>query len=167
MLYVGPRVYAAMARDGYLPRALAGREGRPPVGAVLLQGALALVILFTHRLQSILGNVGAILTFFGALTAAGLFRAALRRDAGTRPRPAALFAAAVYTLGAAGLMAFDVWRHAGSVAWIGAVIAAGLAAYAVSDRRRRAARGRGSGAVREAVALAEAAVPTCEGPSGG
>jgi APA family basic amino acid/polyamine antiporter len=139
MLYVGPRVYAAMARDGYLPRALAGREGRPPAGSVILQGAIAIVILFTHELQTILGNVGAILTFFGGLAALGLFRAALRRDGAARPRLAGLCAAGLYAASAAALIAFDVWRHADSIAWIGVVIAVGLGAYAIAASGRRAA----------------------------
>ena len=41
MTFLGPRVYAAMARDGFLPAALKGKEGAP-VGAVMLQGAIAL-----------------------------------------------------------------------------------------------------------------------------
>jgi len=57
---VGPRVYAAMAADGFLPRVLAAREGRPPVWSVVLQAAVAVVILLTHSLQQILTNVGAI-----------------------------------------------------------------------------------------------------------
>lgn len=138
MIFVGPRVYAAMARDGYLPRALAGEQGRPPIGSVLLQGALAIAILFTHRLQTILGNAGAILTLFAALAAAGLFRAALRPGDRPGPRPAALVAAGVYALAAAALMAFDVWRHADSIGWIVGVVAVGLAAYAIAVWRRRA-----------------------------
>jgi hypothetical protein len=64
MVFAGPRVYAAMAQDGYLPRALAGREGRPTPATIALQGALALAILLTHSLQEILGGLGAILMLF-------------------------------------------------------------------------------------------------------
>ena len=76
MVFVGPRVYAAMADDGVLPRALAPRpDGHPPPASVVLQGLIALVILLTHTLQQVLANVGAVLTLFAALTALGVFRA--------------------------------------------------------------------------------------------
>ena len=45
MTFVGPRVYAAMAEDGFLPRALAAREGQVPVGSVILQGVIAILIV--------------------------------------------------------------------------------------------------------------------------
>ncbi|MFZ5446111.1 MAG: APC family permease [Myxococcota bacterium] len=78
MLMVGPRVYAAMAKDGFLPAVLAGREGQPPTGAVLLQGAIAIALLFTHDVRTVLSNVGAILVLFAALTVLGLFLARFR-----------------------------------------------------------------------------------------
>lgn len=137
MTYVGPRVYAAMARDGYLPAALAGRDGEPPVASIFLQGGLALGIVFTHPLQTVLGKVGAILTFFAALTAAGLFRAVFRRRDLPRPSRAGLLAAAVYVGSAAWLVGFDLVAWQGSATWIGLVLAAGLGAYAWSRVRRR------------------------------
>src|SRR6185503_3805275 len=47
MTMIGPRVYAAMARDGYLPAAFAGKDGRPPLWSVLLQGAIAMAVAMT------------------------------------------------------------------------------------------------------------------------
>ncbi|MGC4000053.1 MAG: amino acid permease [Anaeromyxobacter sp.] len=152
MIFVGPRVYAAMARDGYLPRVLAGQEGKPPLGAVLLQGGLALLILGTHQLRDILGNVGAVLTFFAALTVLGLFRAALRPGDGPRPRALALAAAAVYAISAAGLMiAFGLWGKLESLAWIGVTVAVGLGAYGVSVLARRRQAAPAAGASRQAA----------------
>ena len=66
MTLVGPRVYSVMAKDGVLPSFLAGKEGHPPTAAVLLQGGLSLLVLFTHELRTVLANVGAILVFFAA-----------------------------------------------------------------------------------------------------
>src|SRR5438128_260057 len=74
MTFAGPRVYAAMAQDGFLPRQLAGAEGRPPAGSILLQGILAAVVVHTHELQRILENAGAMLTLFSALTVLALVR---------------------------------------------------------------------------------------------
>jgi len=140
MILVGPRVYAAMARDGFLPRFLAGREGRPPVASILLQGALSLAIVFTHPLRDVLGRVGAILTFFAALTTVGLFRAALVRRDLPRPARVALVAAGIYSGSAAYLIGFDLVAWQGSASWIAAVVAVGLGAYALA-RRRTAAPG--------------------------
>ncbi|MCA2981185.1 MAG: amino acid permease [Myxococcaceae bacterium] len=96
MTFVGPRVTAVMARDGVLPRVFAGREGQAPTGAVLLQGALSLLVLFTHELRTVLANVGAILVLFAAMTVVGLFRLSVRPLDGRRPSAMGLAAALVY-----------------------------------------------------------------------
>lgn len=134
MTFAGPRVYAAMARDGFLPKVFAGREGRPPAASVFLQSALALLIVFTHDLRQALGNVGAILTLFAALTAAGLFRA--RFSAGGRfqkPPAAALIAAGVYSASAAYMLYFGFRDKSSTLLlWLAGVLAAAFAAYALT-----------------------------------
>ena len=95
MTLVGPRVYSVMAKDGVLPSFLAGKEGHPPTAAVLLQGGLSLLVLFTHELRTVLANVGAILVFFAALTVAGLFRLAIKPLEG-KPKPSALGLASAF-----------------------------------------------------------------------
>ncbi len=131
MTFIGPRVYAAMARDGFLPRQLQGKEGRPPLGAVLLQGALALAVMFTHDLREVLGNVGAVLTLFGALTSAGLFKVALTaKSKEERPAPASLFAAAVYVASAALMLYFGFRDHPTLLWWVGGVALVALVAWA-------------------------------------
>jgi APA family basic amino acid/polyamine antiporter len=97
MTLVGPRVYAAMARDGFLPKVFAGREGRPPAASVLLQSGLAILIILTHRLQEALQNVGAILALFAALTALSLFRVRFARPDLPRPPLISLAAAGLST----------------------------------------------------------------------
>jgi APA family basic amino acid/polyamine antiporter len=139
MLLVGPRVYAAMASDGVLPRALAPREGKPPVGAILLQGALALVLLFTHDLRTVLNNVGAIVVLFAGLTMAGLLRAAFRAATpAERPRPLPLVAAGLYVLVSAWML-FQGFKSSPSLLlWVGGVAAVALVAWAVTGRGRTA-----------------------------
>lgn len=95
MTLVGPRVYSVMAKDGVLPAFLAGKEGHPPTAAVLLQGGLSLLVLYTHELRTVLANVGAILVFFAALTVAGLFRLAIKPLEGN-PKPSALGLASAF-----------------------------------------------------------------------
>ncbi|MBK9518500.1 MAG: amino acid permease [Anaeromyxobacter sp.] len=140
MIFLGPRVYAAMARDGFLPRFLAASpHGHPPRAAILLQGALALLIVFTQGLRGALGQVGAVLVLFAALTALGLVLARLR---GRTPAPslAALLAAAVYVASSAWMF----WRAFGEapvvLAWVAGAAAVGLLAYGLSRGRGAAAR---------------------------
>jgi APA family basic amino acid/polyamine antiporter len=128
MTFVGPRVYAAMARDGHLPRLLVGRGEAPPAASVILQGGLALVLLFTHQLQQVLSNVGAILTLFSALVALSLFRARIRARPGQpRPGAASLFAAAVYVATSVVLLYVGFRSQAQLLAWVLAVMAAAAA----------------------------------------
>jgi amino acid transporter len=87
-----------MSRDGFLPRALQGKEGKPPIGAVVLQGAIALFLVFSYKLQEVLNNVGAILTLFSALTVFSLFWICIRRKGYEKPAAAALMAAFCYLL---------------------------------------------------------------------
>lgn len=134
MLLVGPRVYAAMAKDGYLPAFLGAREGKPPTGAVLLQGALALLLLFTHDVRSVLSNVGAILVLFAALTVSGLFVAKAR---GKDPSVVSLLCAGVYVL-SAGWMLFVGFKNSPTLlAWVGVVALLGLGAFALTRRAQR------------------------------
>lgn len=138
MLLVGPRVYAAMAKDGFLPAFLGSKAGKPPTGAVLLQGALALALLFTHDVRSVLSNVGAILVLFAALTVSGLFVAKLR---GKDPSLVSLACAGVYVI-SAGWMFFVGFKNSITLlAWVGAVALLGLGAFAmtrVAQKRKTA-----------------------------
>lgn len=92
MMIVGPRVYAAMAQDGFLPKALAARSERPPIGSVILQAAVALVILLNQSIRDTVLAAGAFLMLFSALTALGLFRLQKRALTVDAPRSSGLFA---------------------------------------------------------------------------
>src|SRR5690606_8932505 len=110
MTLVGPRVYAAMAEDGFLPRALAARAGRPPVGSIVFQSAVSIAIVWTHSVRSALDSVGALLILFSALTCTTLFAIRWRRPDLPRPRPVALAAAAAYIALSAWVLFYGV-RH--------------------------------------------------------
>ncbi len=75
----GPRVYAKMAADGYLPRRLAQFEG-PPRQAILFQFLVALLMLWTASYQNLLTFIGFTLNLSTAATVIGLFL--LRRRLG-------------------------------------------------------------------------------------
>jgi basic amino acid/polyamine antiporter, APA family len=134
MMFVGPRVYAAMARDGFLPRFLEAKEGRPPIGAVILQGAIALFLVFAYQLQQILNNVGAILTLFSALTVFSLFWIRFRRKEFASPRPTALLAATFFLL-LSGVMLYFGFKSPDLNLWVGASILMALIGYFVTKKR--------------------------------
>jgi len=137
MVFAGPRVYAAMAQDGYLPRALAGREGRPTPVTIALQGALALAILLTHSLQEILSGLGAILMVSAALTACALVRARFARPDLPRSGGLALAAAAVYVVASITLLACGVRASLQPALWLMAALVAAAIAFTAAGRARR------------------------------
>jgi APA family basic amino acid/polyamine antiporter len=134
MVFVGPRVYAAMAEDGFLPRVLRADGAGPPPAAVVLQGALALAILFTHPLQEMARNLGAVLVVSPALTAAALFRLPRARPDLAPPSTASLVAAGFFVGASLVLLGYGVqasWRLAG---WLLAVLGCAAAGFALSRR---------------------------------
>jgi len=152
MTFVGPRVYAAMAKDGFLPQVFAGTQGRPPTASVILQGALAIVIVLTHGLQQVLQNMGAILSLFAALTVASLFK--VRFGKSNRPRPPliSLLSAGLYALLTAWMLFFAFRTELSCylvnsaapacatqphlLLWIVSVAGVALAAFAVTRARQ-------------------------------
>jgi APA family basic amino acid/polyamine antiporter len=136
MVFAGPRVYAAMAHDGFLPRALSGRDGRPTRAAIALQGGLALVVLLTHSLQDMLMGLGAILTVFSALTACALLRARSTRPDLPRSGSLPLVAASVYVAASLALLGLGMRASLPGVLWLFTAVAVAGGAFAFSQRRR-------------------------------
>jgi amino acid transporter len=142
MTFLGPRVYAAMSRDGFLPRALQGKEGKPPIGAVILQGAIAMFLVLAYKLGEVLNSVGAILTLFSALTVLSLFWVWLRKKEYAKPAFAALAAAFCY-LALAGVMLYFGFKQSLTLnLWVGASILTALIGYFLTKRRLTARNGR-------------------------
>ena len=135
MTFLGPRVYAAMARDGFLPAALKGKEGKPPVGAVLLQGAISLFLVLAYQLREVLSNVGAILTLFCALTVFSLFWVCFRRREYQRPAPLVLIAGGLYLLISVVMLYFGFKNSPTLNLWVGICILAALTGYFVTKRK--------------------------------
>ncbi|MCL2669447.1 MAG: amino acid permease, partial [Syntrophaceae bacterium] len=136
MTFLGPRVYAAMARDGFLPAVLKGKEGKPPVGAVLLQGAIALFLVFAYQLQEVLKNVGAILTLFSALTVFSLFWVYFKRREYPRPTPLALFAGGLFLMISVVMLYFGFSSSPTLNLWVGICILAALIGYFIAKKKR-------------------------------
>lgn len=136
MLLVGPRVYAEMARDGFLPSVLRGQAGAPPRTSVFIQGALAVTLLHLHSIGELLSNVAGVLVLFSALVAVGLFFVNRRRPHLPSPRPQALFAAFVYASSSAWMLYNAFRSRTGLLPWLGVVAVAGLGGYFVTEWRR-------------------------------
>ena len=134
MTFIGPRVYAAMARDGFLPSILKGKEGKPPIGAVLLQGAIALALVVAYNLTMVLENVGAVLTLFCALTIFSLFWTYFRRKEYERSAPLVLIAGAFYLIMSISMLYVGFSMSATLVLWVGICIVAALVGYFVTKR---------------------------------
>jgi APA family basic amino acid/polyamine antiporter len=136
MIFVGPRVYAAMASDGLLPRMFQGRPNRPPASSIVLQSALSIALIFTHRVQQVLQNVGAVLTLSAAVTAACLFRVRFGEMELPRPSIGALVSAAVYVVAAILMLCFGVRNSPLLAGWIGAILLVAATAYRLQSRKR-------------------------------
>jgi basic amino acid/polyamine antiporter, APA family len=140
MTLVGPRVYAEMAKDGYLPRALAGVRGDPPVGSIVLQAGLALCLLYTHSVLQVVESASTVLLVFSGLVAVALFRVRLwprpsERDL-QKPAVLALGAAAIYVVSVVWILWCGFHHSVHLLVSVGLVTIVALAGYALTRRFR-------------------------------
>jgi amino acid transporter len=84
MLMAGPRVYARMADDGYLPSWLRFPRQGPPRAAILFQTVLALVLLWSVTFKGLLTYIGFTLGLCTLGAVGGLVRLRLREGAALR-----------------------------------------------------------------------------------
>ncbi|MCP9468990.1 MAG: amino acid permease [Nitrospira sp.] len=87
MVWAGPRVYYAMAKDGLLPTyfcQLSGSRGTP-THAVLFQSLWASVLILSGSFERLVIYSGTVLTIFSALAVGSVF--VLRRREPDLPRP--------------------------------------------------------------------------------
>ena len=141
MLLVGPRVYAEMARDGFLPAALRGKPGVPPRASIVIQGVLAIVLLHLHTIGELLSNVAGVLVLFSALVAVGLFFVRHHKPHLPAPRKPALVAAAVYAASSIWMLYNAFEAQTSLLPWLGVLAVVGLGGYFVTVRRRNATTG--------------------------
>lgn len=78
LVMTGPRVYARIATDGYLPSWMEQRSG-PPRSAIVFQLVIALAMLWTATYQSLLSFIGFTLSLSTAATVCGLMVERVRR----------------------------------------------------------------------------------------
>lgn len=110
MLMAGPRVFARMADDGYLPCWLRFPPQDPPRAAILLQTVLALILLWLVSFTGLLTYVGFTLGLCTAGAVAGLIR--LRwREGPTLPVPGWPWVPVIFLLTVAAITIFTIVRQ--------------------------------------------------------
>lgn len=129
MMMVGPRVYAEMAEDGFLPRWLAGRPA--PTGSVVLQGALAILLLNTQSMLSLVQGISSVLMVFTGLCTLSVLRL------GFGPNPPSWpvrLAAGIYTLAVGWILYVGLTGSASLWAWVLLIGVLGLSSWAWTRR---------------------------------
>jgi APA family basic amino acid/polyamine antiporter len=143
MVLAGPRVYYAMARDGYFLRAATRvhPKYRTPVLAIAAQAAWSSVLVLSGTLSQLVAYTGFAIVLFSGIAVLALF--VLRHREPDAPRPfKALgypFAPAVFVLASALMVGNEIWNSPGPSLGGLAVIAAGFPVYLIFARRQAAA----------------------------
>jgi APA family basic amino acid/polyamine antiporter len=139
MLMAGPRVFARMADDGYLPALLRFPRSGPPRTAILLQATIALAMLWAMTFKGLLTYIGFTLGLCTAGAVVGLVRLRWREGESVRitgwPWLPWLFIAVVLTSSG-----FIIGRHPGESAigllTLGLSFAAWWIAHGRQNRQR-------------------------------
>lgn len=108
LVMTGPRVYARMAADGYLPSWMEQKSG-PPRAAILFQFAIALLMLWTASYQSLLSFIGFTLSLSTAATVCGLI-VVRRRLGASLPVPGWPWVPATFVIAVLGMTTLSVVR---------------------------------------------------------
>lgn len=102
MVMTGPRVYAKMAEDGFMPSFFAS-GGKSPAVAIGFQAGMSIMVVLVSSLQDLLSYLGLTLSLCSALAIASLFVMRYRGLIDRLPGwgiPPAIFIIASVTLGA-------------------------------------------------------------------
>ncbi|HLA15190.1 MAG TPA: amino acid permease [Gemmatimonadaceae bacterium] len=143
MIVTGPRIYAAMAEDGALPKFFGATRGsdRRPVGAILTQSAWSCALVLTGTFEALVTYTGFAIVLFAGAAVFGLFvirhRTALPVGAyscwGYPLVPAAFVIASAFML-----IATIRFQPRASLAGL-TLIAAGIPIFLITRARSRAA----------------------------
>jgi amino acid transporter len=134
MMVAGPRVYARMAEDGYLPRAVAAGRDAPAAG-VALQAALAVVVVWVATLAQLLSYIGFTLGLSAAATVASSMALRRREGAAGLPVPGYPLTPAVFIVATVTISGFLVARQPREAAVGLLTVASGLPIYWLRSRR--------------------------------
>ncbi|MEO5823213.1 MAG: amino acid permease [Vicinamibacteraceae bacterium] len=139
MVFAGPRVYYAMARDGlFVPAAaVVHPRWRTPVAAIAAQGLWSAVLVLSGTFSQLVSYTGFAIVLFAGIAVAALF--VLRRREPDAPRPFRAWgyplAPALFTVMSAVMVVNAVWRDPGPSAAGLVVIGCGIPIYFVLRSR--------------------------------
>lgn len=85
MIWVGPRVYWAMAKDGVLPGFLAHTRGGVPVRSIVLQGAWTSLLVLWGRFDTLVKYTSTAMILFAGLGVASVLVLRRKRPDAERP----------------------------------------------------------------------------------
>jgi len=129
LFYIGPRVSAAMASDGLMPRWLGFRRNGPPLVAVLVQAAVALVLVWSLSAKELIESISQVLVLYSGLVCLGVWRMRLQQGVAIAAR--GLVGAAVFF----GVVLFMFVSHPPPLWGLLASLGVPLAIYVVLPRR--------------------------------
>jgi basic amino acid/polyamine antiporter, APA family len=142
MVFAGPRVYYAMARDGlFLPAAARVHpRWRTPVVSIAAQGVWSSILVLSGTFSQLASYTGFAIVLFGGIAVAGLFVLRWREPDAPRPFRAWGYplAPALFTAMSAAMVVNAVWRDPGPSAAGLVVIGCGVPIYFVLRGRSAA-----------------------------
>lgn len=148
MTMTGPRVYYAMAKDGVFFSALAQvhPQRHTPALSIVLQAAIACVLILTATFATLLMYIGFTLSVFALLTVIGMMRLRHRQPAATLPYRTAGYPVTplLFIAGHLWIFYYMIRSRPVSAVYGALTIAAGIVAYLVFTRtqhHRNAATG--------------------------
>jgi APA family basic amino acid/polyamine antiporter len=133
MVFAGPRVYYAMARDGlFLPAAARVHpRWRTPVVSIAAQGVWSSILVLSGTFSQLASYTGFAIVLFAGIAVAGLFVLRWREPDAPRPFRAWGYplAPALFTVMSAAMVVNAVWRDPGPSAAGLVVIGCGVPIY--------------------------------------
>ena len=139
-VFIGPRVYYAMARDGLFFRFAARIHPRfeTPAASIIAQGVCAIVMILSGTFEQLLTYIGFALGIFPWMAVAGLLW--LRRREPARDRPYRVWGyplvPLLYLAAMAWILAISLWNRPGPSLLAVATVAAGLPFYWLTQRSK-------------------------------
>ncbi len=145
MVFAGPRVYYAMARDGlFLPRAARVHpRWHTPAFAIIAQGVWSGLLVLSGTFNELVNYTGFAVVLFAGIAVTALFF--LRRRHPDEPRPFRAWgyplAPGIFALFCFVMVANAIWREPGTSAAGLLIIGLGIPLFFLMNRRSRARAG--------------------------
>lgn len=133
MVMAGPRVYAQMANDGYLPSVFRQQSG-PPRTAIAFQFIIALIMLWSATFDKLLTYIGFTLGLSTAATVLGLIKIKIK-DGDTIKVPGWPLVPAVFIAAVIAMTCFSILRRPSESLYGFATIAIGVVFYLISSKK--------------------------------